>query len=95
MKELLIAAALVILLSLAGCGPGGLFLPNIKDYSPEQLEAMKDLGYDPIRCAHVSGPPPQGIVTTVTVPKNRPAKVLFRGCVVESIEVGNPATPEK
>jgi hypothetical protein len=72
---------------LTGCGPGGLFLPNIKDYTPEQLESFKDLGYDAVRCANVKGPPPSGNVSTVTIPKGRNAKVVFTGCDVHSIEI--------
>lgn len=91
---------LLIFLLMGGCGPGGLFLPNIKDYTPEQLEAYKDLGYDAIRCATVKGPPPSGTVTTVTVPKNRKVWVRMFGCDVHSIAVGEategevePSTP--
>lgn len=76
-----------IALILAGCGPGGLFLPNIKDYTPEQLDAMKEFGYDAVRCGNAKGPPPSGNVSTVTFPKNRRVKVSFNGCDVHSIEV--------
>ena len=88
MKQILLALMLALLLLSASCGPGGLFLPNIKDYTPEQLEVYKDLGYDAVRCANVKGPPPSGNVTTVTIPKERVAKLTFMGCDVHSIEVG-------
>ena len=79
---------------LTGCGPGGLFLPNIKDYTPEQLDALKELGWDAVRCANVKGPPPSGNVSTVTIPKGRNAKVVFTGCDVHSIEITGGAVGE-
>lgn len=87
-NSLAIALSAALLLTSACTGPGGLFLPNIKDYTPEQLKEYKDLGYDAIRCATVKGPPPSGNVTTITIPKERPAKVTFIGCDVHSIDVG-------
>ena len=90
MKRFILHAILLTIAStLTACaGPGGIFLPNIKDYTSEQLHEFKDLGYDAVRCASVKGPPPSGNVTTVTIPKERPAKIHFNGCDVHSIEVG-------
>lgn len=84
-----VAGVLALLLSISGCVPGGFFMADPASMSTEQLEAYKGLGYDAIRCATVQGGPPVGgVVTSVTIPKDRPATVKFIGCQVQSIEVG-------
>lgn len=89
MKTILYAVGIALLLSIAGCVPGGLFMADPATMTPEQLTQYKEMGYDAIRCATVSGGPPVGgTVTSVTIPKDRPATVRFVGCTVQSIEVG-------
>lgn len=89
MRLLIDAAGLALLLSLTvGCVPGSMVMADPASLSPEQMEAMKALGYDAVRCATVKGPPPGGTVSSVTIPKDRPAIVKFVGCEVQSIEVG-------
>jgi len=73
---------------LVGCVPGSWVMHDPAELTPEQLEAMKALGYDAVRCATVKGPPPGGTVSSVTIPKDRPSFVKFIGCEVQSVEVG-------
>lgn len=79
----------IIFLLLTSCASAGIITPALKDYTPEQLEQLKDLGWDAVRCGTLSGPPPYGTVSTITIPKNRKVKVEFAGCTVKSIEVGD------
>lgn len=82
-------AVLLVAFALSGCVPGGMLMHDPSEMTPEQLEKYKALGYDSVRCATVSGGPPVGgTVTSVTIPKDRPAIVKFLGCNVQSIEVG-------
>lgn len=93
MKAIFKAAGIVLLLSFTwGCVPGGLLLTDASNMTPEQMAGYEKLGYDAIRCATISGGPPVGgIVTSVTIPKNRQALVKFVGCQVQTIEVGAPS----
>jgi len=86
-----LALALAALMFVYGCVPGGFFMADPATMTPEQMKEFKEMGYDAVRCATVTGGPPVGgTVTSVTVPKDRPVIVKFIGCQVQSIEVGGP-----
>ena len=88
-KTMLVAAGLIVLLSISGCVPGGLFMADPASMTPEQMQAMKGLGYRAVRCATVAGGPPVGgRVTSVTVPENSKAEVTFGpDCSVQGVKL--------
>jgi len=85
-----LALMLAALMILNGCVPGGFFMADPATMTPEQMKEFKEMGYDAVRCATVTGGPPVGgTVTSVTIPKHRTAIVKFIGCQVQSIEIGD------
>ena len=84
------AAKILLLCSLlSGCVPGGLWMHDPSNMTPEQLEKYKTMGYRAVRCATVAGGPPiGGRVTSVTVPMDSKAEVTFGpDCTVMGVKL--------
>lgn len=83
MKPLLHAALILALLSLNGCS-GLLIHQAMKTdgLTPEQIKAYNEVGMDVYSCLTVSGPPPMGMGTWITVPKGKGNVVFGEGCRV-------------
>ena len=76
------ALLLAILLSANGCS-GFLIHQAVKagdQLTPEQIKAYNDVGLDVWSCGTISGPPPSGAFTWITVPKGKGSVVFGEGC---------------
>lgn len=82
-KAILMAIALAVALSIAGCT--SMILGNAfnqgRDLSPEQIDAIGKAGNVIFACVNLSGPPPSGSTVWIIVPKESGATVKFsEGC---------------
>ncbi len=72
------------LLLLINTGCSGLLIHQAiragDQLSPEQVKAMNDVGLDVWSCGTVSGPPPSGAFTWITIPKGKGVVVFGEGC---------------
>lgn len=72
MKVILAIFALMI----GGCAPF-LAAKEAKDMTPEQIKAYGEQGMDVYQCMNINGPPPNGGVTLLIIPKNAKADIAF------------------
>lgn len=68
---------MILGLLLSGCTVLGALRPS--RLTPDQIKAYHDANVDIYTCFKVSGPPPSGGLTILTVPKGVPTVVAFQG----------------
>ena len=83
MTQIKIATIIFLMALLVGCVPGSWVMHDPAELTPEQLEAMKGLGYDAVRCATVKGPPADSVTVDPWAPK--PSERLVRLPVTDEI----------
>ena len=74
---MILRPALLLLLSLifSGCVLTGLTRPS--SLTAKQMKAYKDMGFDIYSCFKISGPPPGGGLTILTVPTGTKLKLAY------------------